>query len=109
MDQDELIKFCLINKDAICDYPFKDRGCQNTPIIRNKINKKWFAIIFKLDEILYINLKCNPCDSWVLQDQYKYITPAWHMNKKHWIKVEVKKAPKSLLKTLIENSFNLIK
>lgn len=109
MNKAELIQLCLINDDVIFDYPFKDKGYQNTPVIRNKINKKWFALIFELEGVLYINLKCDPHDSWVLQDQYKYITPAWHMSKKHWIKVEVKKAPKRLLKKLLENSFNLVK
>lgn len=109
MNKDELIKFCLINDDAICDYPWKDNKYKHIPVIRNKRNKKWFALIFELDNILYINLKCNPYDSWILQDQYSYITPAWHMNKAHWIKIEIEKVPKNLLKSLINDSFNLIK
>lgn len=108
MNKDKLIEFCLINDNAICDYPWTDNRYKDTPIIRNKINKKWFAVIFELNNSLYVNLKCKPDDSWILQDQYNYITPAWHMNKKHWIKVEIKNASKGLLKTLINNSFNLI-
>ncbi len=109
MNIEELIKFCLINQDAVCDYPWSDKKYKNIPVLRNKKNKKWFALIFELNDQLCVNLKCKPEDSWVLQDLYSFITPAWHMNKKHWIKVEVNKAPKDLLKNLVINSFNLIK
>mgnify|MGYP000062444203 FL=1 len=109
MNIDELIKFCLINQDAVYDYPWSDKKYKNIPVLRNKKNKKWFALIFELDNQLCVNLKCKPEDSWILQDLYSFITPAWHMNKKHWIKVEVNKAPKDLLKNLVINSFNLIK
>lgn len=109
MNINELIQLCLINDDALCDYPWKDKKYKNIPVIRNKNNRKWFALIFELNQKLYINLKCKPDDSWILQDQYDFITPAWHMNKKHWIKVDVIKAPLKLLKLLINNSFNLVK
>ena len=46
-------------------------------------------------------------DSAVLRDEYSFITPGWHMNKAHWIKVDVNKCPKDLLDALIEASFNL--
>jgi predicted DNA-binding protein (MmcQ/YjbR family) len=109
MNKNELVKFCIINDDAVADYPWANKKTYNdVAVIRNKNNKKWFALVFELDKKLYLNLKCDPQDSWILQDQYDFITPAWHMNKKHWIKVEVKKASKNLLKTLITNSFNLV-
>ena len=38
---------------------------------------------------------------------YSYITPAWHMNKKHWIMVDVEFADLEVLSALIENSYNL--
>lgn len=109
MDKEKLIKICLVNNDAIFDYPWKDRRYKDIPVFRNKHNKKWYALIFELNNKVYVNLKCKPEDSWILQDQYDFITPAWHMNKKHWIKVETEKAPLDLLKTLIKNSFDLIK
>ena len=110
MNEQELIKKCLIDDDAIETYPFNKERCGKMPVIRHKSNNKWFALIFRLDGILYINLKAEPEIISILKDQYpKSITPAWHMNKKHWIKVEVNKAPKDLLKNLVINSFNLIK
>lgn len=109
MNKDELIKFCLLNSDSILTYPFSDKKYDNLPVIRHKSNNKWFALIFLQDNILYVNLKCNPIDAEILRDNHPYITPAWHMNKSHWNKVDVNRAPKKLLKNLIQESFNLTK
>ncbi len=109
MNKDELIKFCLLNSDSILTYPFSDKKYDNLPVIRHKSNNKWFALIFLQDNILYVNLKCNPIDAEILRDNHPYITPAWHMNKSHWNKVDVNKTPKKLLKNLIQESFNLTK
>ena len=107
MDKQKLIQLCLFNDDTIETYPFKEERYSKTVVIRHKKSEKWFALIFYLEDKLYINLKCNPVDAAILKDEYPFITPAWHMNKKHWIKVDVKKAPRDLLDALIRTSFDL--
>ena len=107
MDKKELIKRCLIFEDALETYPFKDKTYDEYAVLRHKSNGKWFGLVFYLNDILCINLKCNPLDSAVLRDEYSFITPGWHMNKAHWIKVDVNKCPEDLLDALIEASFNL--
>ena len=107
MNKNDLVKLCLAFKDAVETYPFKDKTYEEYAVIRHKDNNKWFALIFHLDNKLYINLKCQPVNSAILRDEYDFITPAWHMNKKHWIKVEVQKSPKDILKALIEESYLL--
>lgn len=107
MDKKAVIKHCLFCDDAVETYPFKEKRYNETTVMRHKTNGKWFALIFYLEDSLYINLKCNPLDAAVLKDEYQFITPAWHMNKKHWIKINVKKAPKDLLDALIKTSFDL--
>ena len=109
MNKDELIEFCLINKEAVLTYPFSDEKYEKTPVIRHKTNNKWFALIFVQSGTLFVNLKCNPIDAEILRDNHPYIMPAWHMNKSHWNKVDVNKTPKKLLKKLIEASYNLTK
>ena len=106
MNKDELIEFCLINKEAVLTYPFSDEKYEKTPVIRHKTNNKWFALIFVQNGTLFVNLKCNPIDAEILRDNHPYIMPAWHMNKSHWNKVDVNKTPKKLLKKLIESSYN---
>lgn len=109
MNKDELIEFCLINKEAVLTYPFSDEKYEKTPVIRHKTNNKWFALIFVQNGTLFVNLKCNPIDAEILRDNHPYIMPAWHMNKSHWNKIDVNKTPKKLLKKLIEASYNLTK
>ena len=89
MNEQELIKKCLINEDAVETYPFKkDMRYGKIPILRHKSNNKWFGVIFYLNETLYINLKAEPETISILKDQYpESVTSAWHMNKSHWCKV----------------------
>lgn len=107
MNKNTLVKKCLISKDAIETYPFKDKQYSEYAVIRHESNGKWFALVFHIDGMLYVNLKCNPFDSAMLREEYDFITPAWHMNKSHWIKVDVNKSPSDLLENLIKASFDL--
>ena len=107
MNKKTLIKHCIINNDAIVTYPFKNLPSKNHPVIRHKSNNKWFALVFELDNTLCVNLKNNPIDSAILRDTYDFIKPAWHMNKTHWISVEVNKTPIDLLHSLIKISYEL--
>lgn len=107
VDKKKLIKRCLKFKDAIETYPFKDKSYEDYAVLRHKSNNKWFGLVFYLDGKLCINLKAEPYDAMALRDMYSYVTPAWHMNKKHWIMVDVENADLEVLSALIENSYNL--
>ena len=107
MDKSDLIKRCLEYEDAVESYPFKEKIYSEYAVLRHKSNGKWFGLVFYLNNRLCINLKCNPVDSAILRDEYEFITPAWHMNKTHWIMVDVNKSPKDLLDALIKVSFEL--
>lgn len=105
MNKETLIKLSLISENTQADCPFKDDN--DTVVIRHTENNKWFVLIFKLDGNLYVNLKCNPDLAAVLKDEYPAITSAWHMNKKHWIKVDVDNIDKKALSKLIKISYDL--
>ena len=108
MNEQELIKRCLIDDDAIETYPFNEERYGKMPVMRHKSNGKWFALIFRLNGILYINLKAEPETISILKDQYpESITPAWHMNKSHWCKVDVKKIKPEVLDAIIKRSFDI--
>ncbi len=108
MEENDLVKRCLIDKDAIETYPFKDDKYGKIPVLRHKSNNKWFALIFSLNNILYINLKAEPETISILKDQYpESITPAWHMNKTHWCKVDVNKIESEVLDAIIKRSFDI--
>ena len=108
MNEQELIKKCLIDDDAIETYPFNDERYDKIPVMRHKSNNKWFALIFRLNGVLYINLKAEPEIISILKDQYpESITPAWHMNKSHWCKVDVNKISSEVLDAIIKRSFDI--
>lgn len=107
MNKIKLVKYCLVFEDAVETYPFKDKTYNEYAIVRHNSNRKWFAVIFYLEGKLYINLKCNPLDASLLREEYSFITPAWHMNKAHWNKVDVSKCPIDLLNNMIKVSFEL--
>lgn len=108
MNKDELINKCIIDEDAIVTYPFADSRNKGTPILRHKSNEKWFGVVFEQEEILYLNLKARPEEICILKDQFpESITPAWHMNKRHWYKVDVNSVSSELLERLIKISFDI--
>ena len=108
MNEKNLIKKCLIDDDAIETCPFNEERYGKMPVIRHKSNYKWFALIFRLDGVLYINLKAEPETISILKDQYpESITPAWHMNKSHWCKVDVNKIEPEVLDAIIKRSFDI--
>lgn len=108
MNEIELIKRCLINKDAIETYPFEDTQYRQIPVLRHKSNNKWFGLIFRLNNVLYINLKAEPETISILKDQYpESVSSAWHMNKVHWCKIDVNKIELDILDAIIKKSFTI--
>ena len=86
---------------------------------RHKKNEKWFALLMQLsasklglesDEMIEVlNLKCSPDLAMVLVDE-EQIFKAYHMNKKHWIRVNLNsKISQKTVFDLIDESFVLSK
>lgn len=108
MNKVELIKRCLIDKDSIETYPFEDERYKDLAVIRHQSNNKWYALVFELDNKLYINLKAEPETICILREEFEgIITPAWHMNKKHWCKIDVNNIEEDVLDEIIKISYNL--
>ena len=88
-------------------------------VFRHAKNQKWFAVFMRVDggklglksgEALEIlNLKCKPDLAAILRDA-EQILPAYHMNKKHWISVNLNsKISQKTVFDLIDESFSLSK
>ena len=107
MNKNELISRCLIG-DGIKTNPFKEKQYEDIIVLRHESNKKWYGLIFTLDKVLYINLKAKPEIISILKDQYPdIITSAWHMNKLHWCKIDVKKINSDELDKIIKISYDI--
>lgn len=108
MSKEDIIKYCLTLKDTYKDCPFPDD--YESVTMKHLKNKKWFALIMNVKDRLYLNVKTDPSYSELLRKSYKYIIPAYHMNKEHWNTIIIDdKVDTSLVKELIEQSYELTK
>ena len=105
-------KFDVLDEQIFPKYP-------NFSAFRHKKNEKWFALLMRLsasklglesDEMIEVlNLKCSPDLAMVLVDE-EQIFKAYHMNKKHWISVNLNsKISQKIVFDLIDESFVLSK
>jgi len=105
--REEAIRYCLKWKNTYEDYPFRDK---NWTLIRHKENKKVFAWIFKREDYIWINLKCE--NDWLdfYRQNYPSIVPAFHLNKDHWNSIILDGTiPDEVIHDLIRKSYNLTK
>jgi predicted DNA-binding protein (MmcQ/YjbR family) len=102
----ELVEICLALPQAFESFPFGEE----TSVFKTSGNGKVFAITALAATPLSITLKCDPEDSIALREQYVEITPGYHMNKKHWISVNVDgELPRKLVEELVFASFALVR
>ena len=96
-------KYCLKKKGTSESYPFGEG------VLVYKVLDKMFALITEETDPLVLKLKCDPEDSEALRTQYQAITPADHMNKKHWIDLLLDGSlSPSLVFELIDHSYDLV-
>ncbi len=105
-------KFDILGEQLFPKYP-------KFSAFRHKKNEKWFALLMEIsasklglesDEVTEVlNLKCSPDLAMVLVDEQQ-IFKAYHMNKKHWISVNLNsKISQKTVFDLIDESFTLSK
>lgn len=76
-------EYCLSKRGAVEDYPFGDDAAVF------KVNGKMFALTQPPGKPTRINLKCDPTRAVWLRQEYKSVSPGYHMNKTHWNTVEL--------------------
>lgn len=75
-----------------------------------KVKGKMFALIGHRNGKDFMNLKAIPDNVLFLTEQYESITPGYHMNKKHWISVEIGHIDNDgMLEGLVNDSYLLVK
>lgn len=111
MTRQELIDYCLTLSDAYEDYPFdKIVNTNSTTVMRHRTNKKTFALMLIHDDLLYLNLKCNPDEADFLRQMYVGVIPGYHMNKQHWNTIIIgSDVPDEEIRRQIQNSYELTK
>lgn len=117
MSKEELFSYVLNHYDVKPDYPFKKHP--QYAVLRHKNNKKWFALVMSIPkkklkitghgETIAIDIKVNPELISILRGQKGFL-PAYHMNKDHWLTMELDGAieAKTIL-NLLDESYALTK
>lgn len=101
MNSEDAMHACAAHPAVELSYPFGD----DTPVF--KVVGKVFAILSAEVGPGRITLKCDPEDARALVETYPEITPGYHMNKKHWITLELP-AWDAPAEELIQGSYDLV-
>lgn len=114
MDYQGAVEYCLTRPEATKDYPF------GPDVAVFKVKNKMFALLGTSGEkgkelglefagCAFLNLKCDPEESFMLRDIFPEVLPAYHMSKKHWISVVLKESmPDGEIERLIDRSYGLV-
>ncbi len=103
MEFDDINNICLSMKGAYLEFPFDE----TTAVY--KVGGKMFCFVDINSFPLMFNLKCQPEYSLELQEKYPFISPGYHMNKKHWITlISEDSSNDAICKELIHNSYTLV-
>lgn len=99
MDIEALRDYCLSLPLATEDFPFDDTT------LAFRVLGRIFAMI-DLEDTYWFVLKCQPDRALSLRDVHPEITPAWHMNKRHWNQINLYGSlPDPLIRSLIRHSY----
>lgn len=102
MNIEEIRDYCLSKENSEEGFPFGEK------YLVFKVNGKVFLILM-LDKFpAFFNVKTAPQWSEELREHYPQITAGYHMNKKHWNSVLCEGLPQTLIKQLIDHSYDLV-
>lgn len=116
MKRNDLIKY--LQQEYICDIDYPWEKYPDYVVIRRRDNQKWFAGIFTItghkvgldtnEPIDVVNLKCES-DLIPTLIRESGIYSAYHMNKQHWISVDIERYEDiEKLKMLVDMSYRLV-
>jgi predicted DNA-binding protein (MmcQ/YjbR family) len=100
MTIDEALDACAAFPATELSYPFGPEAAVF------KVVGKVYAIVGIADHPR-LTLKCDPQDAAALVATYTEITPGYHMNKKHWISVDLPSA-EAPAQELISDAYRLV-
>lgn len=107
LTRNEIVEYCLKIENVYLDFPFKDDS--NWMAMRIKQSKKCFIFIYERNNCLCFNAKCEPMYAEFLRNIHPSITPAYHMNKKHWNTITIDSAlPNLEIFNLIDHAKSLV-
>lgn len=102
MNIEDYRNYCLQKQGIEEVFPF------DTKTLVYKVHGKMFALT-DIDTFQYITLKCAPAMALQYREQYKDVTPGYHMNKKHWNTIIMRgNIPDQIIYQWIDDSYRLV-
>ena len=102
MNIESVREYCLSLPHATEDFPFDETT------LAFRIGGRIFAMI-DLERTEWFVLKCNPDMAIELREKYAEISPACHMNKRHWNQINLfGYLSEELICSLIRHSYSLV-
>jgi predicted DNA-binding protein (MmcQ/YjbR family) len=102
MNIEEFRDYCLEKKGVTEETPF------GPDTLVYKVVGKMFSLTGLDNDIFSANLKCDPDFAIQLREEFDYIIPGFHMNKKHWNTIIGSNCPNKQFRELIDHSYNLV-
>lgn len=103
MNIEELREYCISKPNVEETFPFDEET------LVFKVGGKMFLLVDINGNPVQFNVKCNPEKAIELREQYSYVLPGYHMNKKHWNTVICEKGvSKKLIKEWVDDSYKLV-
>lgn len=103
MNIESLRDYCLSKKGSSESFPF-----DKTTLVF-KVMGKMFALTDLADEILRVNLKCDPEEAIRFREEHAAVLPGYHMHKKNWNTVMIDGSiTDEKICAWIDNSYNLV-
>ncbi len=102
MNIEELREYCIAKKGVTESFPFDEET------LVFKVMNKMF-LLTNINKELSMNVKCDPEKAIELREQYSFVLPGWHMNKRLWNTVNIEGSiSDKQIKEWIDDSYNLI-
>ncbi|MBM3165348.1 MAG: MmcQ/YjbR family DNA-binding protein [Bacteroidetes bacterium] len=103
MNLDQIRSFCLSFPYVTEGFPF------NETTLVFKVGGKMFLLV-DVHEAEHITLKSSPSELEDLTERYDWITRGFHMNKTHWLTLNLSSlhASQSMAENLMLTSYNLV-
>ena len=102
MDIEIYREYCLSKPYVTEGFPF------DSETLVFKLKGKIFALC-NLNDFISVNLKCDPEKAIELREQFEFVQPGFHMNKKHWNTITFDgRLSWKQLKEWIDDSYNQV-
>ena len=103
MQKEDVTNYLSAKHETKETFPFGD----DTHVF--KVKNKMYALLGHRNDLMMLNLKCDPDEGVALRDVFPAITTGYHMDKKHWISVYFDgTVPTGEVQRLIDNSYDLV-